>query len=63
METRPSLPRPEHLPGPTYTPAIVALGIMLLAWGAVTTVALVALGAVLLFVGVGGWIVEMRHER
>lgn len=58
-----SIPRPEKLPPPTYTPAIVGAAIMLIAWGAVTTLALVMLGAALLVIGLWGWIVEMRREH
>jgi hypothetical protein len=50
------------LPAPTYTPAIVALALVVMAWGAVTTIALVVLGVVLLAVGVAGWIMELRRD-
>jgi hypothetical protein len=56
-------PRPEKLPSPTYTPAVVAVAIMLIAWGAVTTLALVMLGVLLLIVGVWGWMAEIRREH
>lgn len=63
MEIRNSKPRPERLPLPTYTPAIVAAGVVLVAWGAVTTLAIVILGLVLLVVGLAGWFVEIRREH
>ena len=63
MHTHESKPRPEHLPSPTYTPAIVAAGLVLIAWGAVTTIALVMLGVLLLAFGIGSWMAEIRRER
>lgn len=57
-----STPRPTRLPPPTYTPAIVAAGIVLVAWGAVTTLALVALGVLLLALGLAGWITALRRN-
>ena len=58
-----SVPRPARLPAPTYTPAIVGLSLVLIAWGAVTTLALVVLGLVLLAVGIWGWMAEIRREH
>ena len=55
-------PRPERLPSPTYTPAIVGLAVAVIAWGAVTTLAIAVLGLVLLAIGIGGWIRELRRE-
>jgi hypothetical protein len=62
MQTHESTPRPARLPAPTYTPAIVALALVVMAWGAVTTIALVVLGVVLLAVGVAGWMMELRRD-
>jgi hypothetical protein len=36
---------------------------MLIAWGAVTTLALVMLGVLLLIAGVWGWVAEIRREH
>jgi hypothetical protein len=63
MDDDQSIARPVRLPAPTYTPAIVGLGIVLMAWGAVTTIVVGAAGVALLAVGAAGWIVEMRRER
>ena len=49
------------LPSPTITPAIVALGITLLAAGLVTTLALTLVGLLVFAVGLGGWIQELRR--
>ena len=53
---------PAHLPQPTYWPVVLALGIVFLAWGVVTTVAISAIGLALLALALGGWIRELRHE-
>lgn len=50
-----------HLPRPTYWPVVLALGIVFLAWGVVTAVAISAVGLALLTLGLGGWIGELRH--
>ena len=63
METHETKPRPERLPAPTYAPAIVAAALVLIAWGAVTTVAIALLGLVLLVVGLTGWFAEIRREH
>jgi Flp pilus assembly protein TadB len=63
MRTDESTLRPEHLPAPTYTPAIVGAAVVLVAWGAVTTISVVILGLLLLAVGVAGWILEIRREH
>ncbi len=52
---------PAHLPRPTYWPVVLAFGIALLAWGIVTTFAITVIGLVLLALGLGGWIGELRH--
>jgi hypothetical protein len=52
---------PAHLPRPTYWPVVLAFGIVLLAWGVVTTLAITVIGLVLFALGLGGWIGELRH--
>ena len=54
-------PMPERLPQPTYSPAALALGIVLLLWGVVTTVALSAVGLILSALALARWIGELRH--
>lgn len=53
----------DELPQPTYTPAIVGLGIMLIAFGIVSTWAVAVLGALLVAVGLTGWFAEIRREH
>lgn len=57
-----NLPRPAHLPHPTYWPAVLAMGIVFFAWGLVTNPVVTAVGLVVFFVALIGWIGEMRHD-
>jgi hypothetical protein len=56
-----SLP-PEKMPEPTFWPAGLALGTVLLLWGLVTSLILIAAGLTLLAFSLAGWLGEMRHE-
>ncbi len=49
------------LPRPTYWPVVLAVGVMFLAWGIVTTIIISIIGVALLALGLGGWIGELRH--
>jgi hypothetical protein len=57
-----SVPKPAHIPRPTWWPAAMALAITFLLWGTVTSLVVVAVGLALFVVALGGWIREMRHE-
>ena len=65
VELRPgwSRPKPEHVPHPTYWPAVLALGVTFLVWGLITSYVISAVGLVLFALALGGWIWEMRHGR
>lgn len=52
---------PAHLPPPTYWPAVLALGIVLLFWGLVSSPIISAVGLGLFALGLGGWIGDLRH--
>lgn len=56
-------PRPQTIPRPTYAPAVVALAIVCLLWGLLTTYLISLLGLALLAVGLVNWIGGYRHER
>jgi hypothetical protein len=56
-------PRPQNIPRPTYSPAVLALAIACLLWGMVTTYLISLLGLVLFAVGLADWIGELRHEH
>jgi hypothetical protein len=58
-----SEPRPQDIPRPTYSPAVLALAIVCLLWGMVTTYLISLLGLILFAVGLAGWIEELRHEN
>jgi hypothetical protein len=50
-----------HLPAPSVWPATAGAGVALVAFGIATSLALSALGALLLFWGLFRWIHELRH--
>jgi len=52
-----------HIPDPTYMPIIMALGIMCILWGIVTTPLISLVGAILFVISIMGWIGELRHEH
>jgi hypothetical protein len=51
----------EHLPAPSIWPATVGAAVALMAFGVATSLALSALGVLLLAYGLYGWIQELRH--
>ncbi len=55
-------PLPEHLPRPTYWPAILALATTLALLGPVTLMPITAVGLALGAVALIGWIGEILHE-
>ncbi len=50
-----------HLPRPTYWPVVLAVGILFLAWGIVTTIGISVIGLALFALALGGWIGELHH--
>jgi hypothetical protein len=65
MTTKPEWqrPRPERLAQPSYGPPVMALGLMCLLWGAVTTWIISVAGAVLVGTSALKWIASLRRER
>jgi hypothetical protein len=57
------LPKPATLPQPSYWPAALALGIIFLLWGVVTTYVVSAIGLVVSAVALAGWIGALRHGQ
>jgi hypothetical protein len=55
-----AVPKPERIPRPTPAPAATALGITLIAFGALTSTIISAAGAVLFAVAAARWIKEMH---
>jgi len=67
-----AMPKPDHsewtepipatLPSPTYWPAVLALGLVLLLWGVVTTAAISVVGLIVSLIALAGWIGDVRHK-
>jgi hypothetical protein len=53
---------PEKMPEPSFWPAGLALGTVLLLWGLVTSFVVAVVGLLLLVFSIAGWLQEMRHE-
>ena len=58
-----SVPLPEVVPRGTWWPAAAALGVMLFAWGLLTSLTILLIGVALFATSLAGWIGEIRHER
>ena len=54
--------KPETLPEPTYWPFFLALGLVFLGWGLLTTWLISLAGFIVLVVSLMGWINILRHE-
>jgi hypothetical protein len=52
----------EKMPQPTFWPAALALGTVLLLWGLVTSFVVTVTGLFLLAISLFGWLGEMRNE-
>ncbi len=53
----------ERMLWPTFWPAALALGTVLLLWGLVSSPVLIMAGLALLTAAITGWLGEMRHEK
>lgn len=56
-------PQNMHIPDSTYMPVVMALGMVCIFWGILTTPLLSLVGAVLFVISITGWIGELRHEH
>ena len=56
-------PQGMHIPEPTYMPVVMAVGIICMLWGIVTTYLITLVGVVLFVIAITGWIGELRHEH
>lgn len=54
---------PEKLPEPTYWPFFLALGLVLLFWGIITSWVIIIIGAIVFIISLTGWIKVLRHEE
>lgn len=55
--------KPEKLPPPTYWPFFLAMGLLFMAWGLLTTWIISAAGAVVFIMALAAWINILRHEQ
>jgi hypothetical protein len=53
---------PQDLPTPTFWPIVLASGVIFFFWGFLTSIFIWAVGAILLGVGIAGWIGEFKDE-
>ena len=53
----------EHLPAPSVWPSVLGAGVAIAAFGVATSYAVCALGGVLVALGLGGWISDLRHAH
>ena len=54
--------RPEKLPKPTYWPFFLAMGLVFMFWGMLTTWIILAAGLLIFIVALAGWINLLRHD-
>lgn len=54
--------QPEELPKPTYWPFFLALGIVFMFWGILTSWIVTGIGFILFVVALTGWIIEIYRE-
>ena len=47
-----------HLPAPSLSPAIIGLGVTILSFGILFGVVLIAVGAVILLIGIITWLID-----
>jgi cytochrome c oxidase subunit 1 len=52
---------PIHIPPPSYYPILIAVGLLVVALGPMTSMALMALGVPIIVYGVWGWALEPTH--
>lgn len=53
----------ENLPHPTYWPVVLALGLIFLVFGVVTSFVFSIVGAIMFILGITGWIGDMWNEQ
>ena len=56
-------PKPLKLPPPTIWPIAVAISVVCMAWGAVTSYVITIGGLITFIISIIGWIGDLRHDR
>lgn len=51
-----------HLPAPSFSPAIIGLGVTFLSFGILWGVALIAIGVVILLIGLATWLIDDARQ-
>jgi hypothetical protein len=51
-----------HLPGPSFWPFLLAIGIAMSLIGVITKIEVVVIGLIIVLVSLTGWVREARHE-
>lgn len=54
--------KPVRLPGPTFWPFFMAVGLSFIGWGLIATWLIATGGAIVFVISLVGWINDMRHE-
>ncbi len=54
--------KPEKLPEPTFWPITLAVGVVFLFWGLITSLIISGLGLVVVGIAIAGWIGELANE-
>ena len=55
-------PEEQHLPGPSFWPVLLAVGVAMSLIGVITKVEVVVIGLIILVVALGGWIRDARRD-
>lgn len=64
MENEPYVTaKPEGMPPPTYWPFVLAVSLMFLGWGLLTTWVIAVAGGIGIIVAITGWIKDLLYEQ
>ena len=55
--------KPEVMPKPTYTPFLLAISLLFLGWGLLSTWIITVAGVIGMGFSIYGWIKDLLHER
>jgi len=58
-----TLPNPDEIPLPTYWPVVLGVGIVLMAFGVVTTFLVSLIGLILFLIALFGWLGDIQNEQ
>jgi len=55
--------KPEQMPPPTYWPFVLAVSLLFLGWGLLTTWVIAVAGGIGIVVAITGWIKDLLYEQ